>query len=143
MNLIDKEFEPEICFISGYIQRENDLVQMNGESEQLTKFYTPSPKLLRYGELKWNNVNEWKNQSGESVIISPWWDNEGEISGIIGSSLFIDQYLQYNDEVFVLFCHQAKMIYNTFEPFENLVAETLLCLKDGKFEILNQDLYTR
>ena len=136
MSLDKDNFSPKFSYSSGKINRDTDWEHDDSSTNIPRVFYTPSPKLLKFGELKWNFVSDWENSDGESVIVTPKWGAEDEVTGIIVSASFINQYLKENDETFVLFCYQSKMILNSRDHFKGLFVETLLFLEDDKFEIV-------
>ena len=138
MELIERRDQPEICFLSGQLLRESDWDQDYSSPNIIKPLYVPSPKLIKYGELKWNNVGEWVNSKGEPILVNPWWNSNGRLSGLIGSVSFIDRYLQENDEEFVVFCFQEKTLISFKNDYERIIIETMLKLKGGKFETVER-----
>ena len=138
LNLCKENFFPVINGLSGILKRETDLDVDESTTDFPKEFYIPSSKLLKFGKLKWNYVNDWKNTRGDSVIVCPRLGLEDDVNGLIVSDSFMNQYLQKNGEVFVVFCYQSKALFNTREQTKSLIVETLLYLQDGKFEVAEQ-----
>ena len=138
MGLTTRLNQIDVNFLSGQLLRENNAGQDFSSPCNPKRLFVPSPKLIKFGGLKWNKIGDWKDIVGESVLVNPWWNFEGEFSGIIGSASFINEYLQENDEAFVLFCYQEKSLINFSDEYERKIIETMLQLDNGKFEIIAQ-----
>ena len=72
-----------------------------------SSLYVPSPDIIRFGKLKWNQGNSWKSDSGDTLAANIDSDTG---SGLLIDGRFLRSYLESNSLTLVFICYQEKYL---------------------------------